>query len=88
MLQLRGGFDFCEKPLGAECGGEIGVEDFDCDVAVVSQVVSEVDGRHSAHADFPVDAISIGEGSAEFIEGVGLAHGEDLTYGKRLSPSR
>ena len=79
MLQLRRRLDFCEKTLGAECGGEVGVEDFDCDVAVVSQVVREVDRRHSAHANFTIDAISIGKGGAKLVEGVGLAHGEDVT---------
>ena len=57
MLELRGCLYLREKPLGAEGSGEIRVEDFDRDVAVVAEVMSEIDGRHAAGADFAVEAV-------------------------------
>ena len=38
-----------------------GCEDLDGDVAIVPQVVGEVDGRHAAGAELAIDAIAIGE---------------------------
>jgi hypothetical protein len=61
MLQLRRSLDLSQEALGAECGGEVGMEDLYRDVAVVAEVVRQVDGRHSANADLAFDAIAIGE---------------------------
>ena len=58
---LRGRPDLGEKPLAAERRAEVGVEHFDGDVAVVLQVVGEVDGRHAAGAELALDAIAAGE---------------------------
>ena len=50
MLQLRRRLDLGEKALGAERRGEVGVQHLDRDVAVVPEVVREIDGRHAAGA--------------------------------------
>ena len=44
VAEVRRGLDFAEEALGAECGGEFGAEDLDGDLAVVLQVLGEVDG--------------------------------------------
>jgi hypothetical protein len=61
MLQCRSDVNLGKKSLGAEYGGELGEEDFYGDFAAVTKVFSEVDCRHSAAADFAVDAVSISE---------------------------
>ena len=62
---VRGRLDLGEEPLGAERRGEIGVQHLDRDVAVVLEVVREIDGRHAAAAELALDAVAIGDGSGE-----------------------
>ena len=65
MLQVRRRLDLGEEPLGAECRGEIGVQHLDRDLAVVLEVVREVDRGHAARAELALDAVAVGEGRAE-----------------------
>ena len=55
MLQLRRRLDLGEEPLGAERGAEVRMQDLDRDVAVVLEVVREIDGRHAAGAELALD---------------------------------
>src|SRR4051812_42276644 len=71
MLQRRGRLDLDDEPLGAQHRGELRLQDFDRDLAIVLEVVREVDGRHSALAEFALDAIAAGERCGEE---VGLCH--------------
>ena len=48
MLEIGGDLDLGQEALGADDGGELGAEHLDRDVAVVAQVVGEVDRRHAA----------------------------------------
>ena len=57
MLELRRCLNLSKKTLGPECSGEIRVEHFDRDIAIVAQVVSEVDRCHAASADLTLDAV-------------------------------
>jgi hypothetical protein len=82
MLQPRGGGDLGEEPLPAQRRAEVGVEDLDGDVAVVAEVVREVDRRHPPRAELPLDPIAVGEGSREARGDV--AHGEDFLRRARL----
>jgi hypothetical protein len=45
MLQMGGDPDLLEEPLGAEHGGELGLEDLNRDLATVLAVVGEIDDR-------------------------------------------
>ena len=47
MLQPRGELDLALEPLGAERGGDLGVQDLERDGAVVAQVVGEEDDGKS-----------------------------------------
>ena len=53
------------EPLGAEHGGELGLEDLERDLAVVLEVLGEVDGGHAALAQLALDAVAVGEGGGE-----------------------
>ncbi len=50
VLQVGGGLDLGEEALGAQDSGELGPEHLEGDLAVVAEVVGEVDRRHSALA--------------------------------------
>jgi hypothetical protein len=60
MLQLGGGFDLAEEALDADALGQLAVHDLDGDIAVVTHVVGEIDVRHSARADEPLDLVAVG----------------------------
>ena len=55
MLQARRRLDLGDEALAAEHGGEFGLEHLDRDVAVVLEVVGEIDRRHAAGAEFALD---------------------------------
>ena len=61
MLELGGDLDLAGEPLAAERGGELGAEDLHGDLAVVLEVLGEVDGGHAAGAELALDAVAVGE---------------------------
>lgn len=65
MLQPRGGLDLRKEPLGAEREGEFLVDDLDRDLAIVSQVVGEVDRGHATLAEPADDAIVLADSGGE-----------------------
>ena len=73
MLQVGGGLDLAEEPLGADHGGELGPQHLDRDLAVVLEVLGEVDGGHAALAELALDAVAVGQRGGE--AGSGLVHG-------------
>ncbi len=62
MLQVGRGLDLGQEPLGADRGGEFGAQHLERDVAVVLEVVGEVDGGHAALPELALDAVAVGEG--------------------------
>ena len=71
VLEIRGDLDLLEKTLRAEDGGELGAQHLHRHLAVVLQVLSEVDGGYAAGADLPLDGIAVGKGGGETVEKVG-----------------
>jgi hypothetical protein len=65
VLELGGGLDLGEEPLGAQRSAQVGVQHLDGDVAVVLQVVREIHGGHAARAELALDAIAVGEAFAQ-----------------------
>ena len=65
MLKLGRRLDLSEKTLGAQGSGEIRVQDFYRDVALMAQVMREIDSRHSSDADLASDAIAVFESTGE-----------------------
>ena len=65
MLQPRGRLDLGQKTIGAERGGEVGMQDLHRDVAIVADVAGEIDARHPSAAYLAIDAIAIGDGLRE-----------------------
>ena len=65
MLQGRGGLDLAKKPLGADDGGQLGPQHLDRDVAIVLEILREIDRGHAALAELALDAVAVGEGHLE-----------------------
>jgi hypothetical protein len=65
MLEVGGGLDLLEEPLGADDRGELGAKHLDGDLAIVPLVVGQVDRGHAAGAELPLDRVAIGEGGLE-----------------------
>ena len=63
MLQPGGEPDLAQEPLGAERGGELGVQHLERDLAVVLEVVREVDRGHAAAAELALERVAVGQGA-------------------------
>ena len=57
MLEPRGEPDLPLEALGAEGGGEIGMEDLERHGPVVPEVVGEEDGGHPTAAELTLEAV-------------------------------
>ena len=55
MLQVGGRPDLAEKPLGADHGGELRAHDLDGDLAVVPEILRQVDGGHAAGPELALE---------------------------------
>ena len=62
MLQAGGGPDLHDEPLGTQDGGELGLQHLEGDLAVVPQVVGQVDGGHAAFTQGMVDRVPTRQG--------------------------
>ena len=65
MLEVGGELDLGQEPLGADDGGELRAQQLERDLAVVLEVLREVDGGHAAGADLTFDPVAVGEGYLE-----------------------
>ena len=73
VLQVRGDLDLVQEPLRADDRGELGPEHLERDRAIVFEVAREVDGRHAALTEVPLDAVAVGERGGEL--GCEVLHG-------------
>ena len=71
VLQGGDGLDFAQEPLGTDHGGELGAEHLDGDLAVVLEIVGEVDGGHAALPQFALEAVAVGHGTGQALAGIG-----------------
>lgn len=60
MLQIRRYPDLTQESLGAEYGAQLGEEELECDLPVVAEIAREVNGRHTAMSDLPLDQVAAG----------------------------
>ena len=83
MLERGRRPDFHHEALGAKHGGQLRLEHLDGDLALVPQVVSEIDGCHAPLPELALDAVVSNEGSGKARRGNG--HGQTM---KRAEPYR
>ena len=72
MLQPGGDADLALEPLGAERGGELGMEHLERDRAVVAEVLGEVHRGHAAAPQLALEPVSVAEGGLE--RGAEISH--------------
>ena len=71
MLEPGGEADLALEALGAERGGELGMQDLEGDRPVVAEVVGEVDRGHAAAAELALDRVAAGESCLQRCASVG-----------------
>jgi len=68
VLQRGRHLDLAEEALFAERGGELLAQDLHGDLAVVLEVVREIDRGHAPRAELALDAVAVGQGEGEPVE--------------------
>ena len=83
MVQLRRDLDLLQKPLRAECCGEVGAENFECDITVELQVFGEVNRRHTTRADLPLYGVAVLQSLLQTAQNIIVGHGRYPRFPKR-----
>ncbi len=73
MIEAGGDRDLTQESIGAERGGDLRSQHLEGDRPIVLQVMREIDGRHAAAPQLPLDAVSAREGVGHC--GAVVAHG-------------
>ena len=74
MGEPGGDPDLADEPLRAEDRAQLRPEDLERHLAVVLEIVGEVDGRHAAAPELALEGVAVGEGSGEAGELIGVGH--------------
>ena len=75
MLEPGGETDLALESVRPHANRQLGVEYLQGDLAIVPEILSEVDPGHAALPQLPLDPVAIGEGRGETGSGVGHGHG-------------
>jgi len=59
VLELGGGGDLLHEPLGAQDRGEVGFQDLERDLALVPEVLGEIDRGHAALAQLALQPVAV-----------------------------
>ena len=74
MLQVGGGLDLAQETFRADRGGDLLAQHLDGDLAIVLQIVGQVDGGHATRAELALDAVAVAQGGREAQHRVGVGH--------------
>jgi hypothetical protein len=85
VRQAGCGLDFRRKRSAPSAAASFGAEDLDGDLAVVLQILGEVDRGHAALAELALDSVSVGEGLGE---SVGGGHRDNLRWARLRGDGR
>jgi hypothetical protein len=61
MLQAGFEIDLSHKAIGGHGHGELGLQDFDRDIAVLPEISSEKYDSHTASASLAADVVEVGQ---------------------------
>jgi hypothetical protein len=70
MLEVRGRLDLGQKALGSDDGGQLGLQDLEGDLALVLEVLGQVNRSHPALTDLAIDAVAAFQGRVQAGGGV------------------
>jgi hypothetical protein len=65
MVKPRGDLDLAEEAFGPEARGELGVQNLQCDPAIVLEILRQEHRGHTAPSHFAFNAISVGKRGLE-----------------------
>jgi len=65
MVEAGGDLDLTQKPIGPEHRRQLGPQHLDRHLALVFQIVREIDRRHAAASELSLDGVAAGEGGVE-----------------------
>ena len=65
MSRVRCGLDLGQEALGTNDRGRFGLEDLECDLTLVLEVVGQLHGRHSALAELTLDRVAALQGGVQ-----------------------
>ena len=71
MIELRADADLLEEALGAKHRCEIRPEDLECHLAIVLQVLGEIDRSHPARTEFALERIAVDKSESQSGEKIG-----------------
>jgi len=71
VLEVGGGLDLGEKALAADDGCQLGLEDLEGDLAMVLEILGQVDGGHAALAELTLDRVAAGQGGVQALDDSG-----------------
>ena len=64
VLELRRGLDLGQEAFGTDDGSEFRLQDFEGDLALVLEVIGQVDRCHAALAELTLDGVATLQGDA------------------------
>ena len=70
MIEPSTDADLPQESLGAERGGDLGVHHLERHVAVVAEIVREIDRGHAAAAELALDRVAAGQLRPEAVRDV------------------
>ena len=65
MVKLRDQPDFPKESLATKLGRDVGPQHLQRYIAVVLQIIREVDSGHSALTQFAVEAVAVAQGTSK-----------------------
>ena len=71
MLEPGRNLDLAEKPLRAQRGGQLRMEQLEGHPPVVLEILGQEDRRHAAAADLALDRVAAGEGGVKPMKKLG-----------------
>lgn len=74
VLQIGGRLDLARKRSGTDHRGQFRTQDLESNLALVPEVLGQIDESHSGGAELPLDTVAVGDGVREAFRDFGHAH--------------
>ena len=74
MLEVGRGLDLGQEALGPNYGSQLGLQHLEGDLALVLEVIGQIDRRHAALTEFTLDGVAAFEGCVQTSDGIGHGH--------------
>jgi hypothetical protein len=71
VLEVGRRLDLGQEPLGSDDRRELGLQDLDRDLALMPEIVGQVDRGHASGAELTLDAVPALEGGVQTGDGIG-----------------